>query len=131
MQARLLRSMGVPVPPDGWDCFAVHDLAREGGTRWTEAGIDLQVPSGDEPPPAAAVRRRLVGKQPDPRALDTGSQASQWTAKEKESGHLLLKAGRFSFCDRCGQWAIDRLAPGLLRKCVGNVDTACGNSNFG
>ena len=126
MQARLFRSMGVPVPPDGWDCFAVHDLAREGGTRWTEAGIDLQVPGGDEPPPAAAVRRRLVGKQPDPRALDTGSQASQWTAKEKESGHLLLKAGRFSFCDRCGRWAIDRLGPGLLRKCVGNVDTASG-----
>ena len=127
-RARLLHSMGVQVPPEAWDCHAAQELARQGEARWVEGDEGHQPLAEARLPHTTAVRRRLVGKQPDPRSMTVSCAAmvAKEAVKENESGHILVKAGSFTFCDRCGRWAIDRLGPGLIRKCRGSVDTSLG-----
>ena len=128
LHARLLASMGAS-PIDAFECYTTQEVSDQGGVKWRKAEEregDLAAATHIAPshPPlyAGTVRRRLVGKQPDPRAKTTG----QAVCRESESGHILIKAGKFTYCDRCGRWAIDRLGPALVRKCVGTVDTSLG-----
>ena len=127
MHSRLLASMGALAPLESTDCYTSQELAAQGGRRWQrvqeeeEALVETAVPPS---PAAGIVRRRLVGKQPDPYARQAGGRPT--VVREQESGHILVKAGKFTFCDRCGRWAIDRFGPGLVRKCTGTVDTSVG-----
>ena len=105
-------------------CHTVLEMRAKGAVQWMQ---ELNRP--DEHAPVATVecahvRRRLVGKQPDPNSLVLRSVQS--AVKEREFGHLLVRSGRFTFCDRCGRWAIDRMSLGLVRRCTGSVDTARG-----
>ena len=124
VHSRLLDSMGALGPLDAWDCYTSQELIDQGGKRWSKTEEERQAVAETETHLATAVRKRVVGKQPDP---STRLQSSAPTAvKENESGHILIKAGRYTFCDRCGRWAIDRFGPGLIRKCKGSVDTSLG-----
>ena len=124
MHARLLISMGVAVPPESFDCFTAQELLDQGGRRWCESSEEQGTSVDHAVPPAATVRRRLVGKQPDPLAQPRGGSST--AVREYFSGHILVKAGNVTYCDRCGRWAIDRFGPGLLRKCSGSVNTTLG-----
>ena len=132
MYARMLGSLGVLQDPSAFFCHTVREMEAAGAKPWVcdaEARIlpEAVAPLSDQAssglPPVRRLRR-ITGKQPDPSALPPSSSAS--SVREQESGHLLVKAGRFTFCDRCGRWAIDRMSPGLRRKCTGTVDTAAG-----
>ena len=129
MHSRLLVAMGA-LPAVSFDCYTSQEIAGQGGRRWRRPGEEEEeeeVPGETAVPPpttAGMVRRRLVGKQPDPHAtIGSGTPA---VVRERESGHILVKAGKYTFCDRCGRWAIDRFGPGLVRRCTGTVDTSVG-----
>ena len=127
MHSRVLASMGALAPLESFDCYTAHELAEQGGKKWHKVGEEEEAPVVHAvlPSPITRVsRRRLVGKQPDPGARK--GSVGPAVVREQASGHILVRAGRFTFCDRCGRWAIDRFGPGLIRKCTGTVDTAVG-----
>ena len=124
MHSRLLDSMGLVRECKTFFCHTAMEMRAKGAVQWMQ---EPNRPDGHAPAATAEgphVRRRLVGKQPDPNSLVPRSVQS--AMKERESGHLLVRSGRFTFCDRCGRWAIDRMSLGLLRRCAGSVDTAKG-----
>ena len=117
--------MGVELPQGDWDCFNPQELIGQGVRKWSSTeGVPVVVATAAQP--NATVRRRLVGKQPDPRNSARPPGGLPIVARENESGHILVKVGRVTYCDRCGRWAIDRFGPGLIRRCQGNVDTSRG-----
>ena len=127
MHSRVLASMGALAPLESFDCYTAHELAEQGGRKWHKVGEEEEAPVVHAvlPSPITRVsRRRLVGKQPDLGARK--GSVGPAVVREQASGHILVRAGRFTFCDRCGRWAIDRFGPGLIRKCTGTVDTAVG-----
>ena len=120
--------MGIDTGPFSLSSHTVGELVRLGGEKWSVTTGEACEAREEEPlfplvGGAVRIRRRTTGKQ-----LVFGDPATEVHGVYKESvfGHILVRKGRATFCDKCGRWAIDRLSLGLLRKCTGIVDTVAG-----
>ena len=120
--ARVLRSLGLNLAPKEEHAFTTEEMLAVGARPWRPDQHER--PPGGEGVAIGSTRWRLRGKQPPPSlAVPTPDTAR----KEAESGHLLVKRGQATYCERCGRWAISRTSKGLLRKCAGTTETNRGS----
>ena len=126
LQQRVFSSLGMRQALEVRHAYSTEEMHAAGAELWRGGASPMAAAaaSGTTEPASGAVRRRLIGKQPRPTAYK--EEGITDTTREVESGHILVTRGRFTFCDRCGRWAINRLSIGLQRKCTGTVDTAVG-----
>ena len=126
LHARVLDSLGIGHEMVQPCAYTIAEMRALGAEPWRGGAAGATASSADTAHGHGMQegRRRLTFKQPPPPAYRCGDQSA--VHKEKDSGHLLVRKGRITFCDRCGRWAIHRLSPGLLRRCAGSVDTALG-----
>ena len=126
LHARVLASLGIRQEVGEPSAFTVAEMRASGAEPWAGGEASTAQASATVVPEHGMheVRRRLTFKQPPPSAHCRSEHGT--VQKERDSGHLLVKQGRITFCDRCGRWAISRLSPGLMRKCAGTVVTSVG-----